>query len=834
MIDAAKAEVAAMSGLKAGSGVVFIEDRVEAPEATYDGAAPGTKKTTNPDAPVNAFGDVGEMGQYTTFGVTPSAYTFNVDASGHVTTSGTGAVGFIVYDNSGGIIGFYNTASFKLPANAGSNYVIKAVAGNGSLTEATKDISIDVVVTEFPRYDKWYTFCSTLRNSLYIQSNGAGEGVVGSAAATPTNAMQWKFVQRSDDSGSYDIINRNDGSYLSPMVDFNTQIVTSAAQPAAGWKLKAADTEGMYIIYSTSSSDVGTELNQTNNSSYPIYNYGAWYGSLNTSDEGCQYTIEAVDDIETPAYAIKIASSAADNLATEQWYVMFDRGAGHGYLYENESNKLYNTNTEPGLVRADYARYLVRLSDAGSGKYYIETGYGNYLKAISNASTVETGSASAKESFTISKIASTDGHFYVQGSNSVVLDANNTSSGDATVVGYGTTVPTSIGGNNDWAFYPVELVDFRPTRSQIFTLNNTNSSRGALMSAPSQSEKWVWSSGENSQTFNASDANCQWIIVPAESEGQYYLYNVGKQKFVVPTVSGSYGGFSWMFSSDAVPVCLYLQSDGTFKMSTVSDNIYLSVSNSYAGPIINYNDAGAQFTLTKQDKASDEVSSQLSAALRARPSSSFTQSLNAVGSKSYATLYLDYDAQTDENTKAYYITETTGGYAQLTPVGNEGRNIPAYTAVVLVNENGDTDVTFSAGFSASRGYGEAVAESANLLKGTLTSMQLDLGDSTPYYSMGRLNGVIGFYKFSSNGTTSITLGAGKAYLEVPAGNSVKGYMLDLDEDATSINEELRIKNEESESAIYKQGPTIVNLSGQRLSKPQHGVNIVGGKKVFIK
>ena len=343
------------------------------------------------------------------------------------------------------------------------------------------------------------------------------------------------------------------------------------------------------------------------------------------------------------------------------------------------------------------------------------------------------------------------------------------------------------------------------------------------MSAPSQSEKWVWSSGKDSQTFNASDANCQWIIVPAESEGQYYLYNIGKQKFVVPTMSGSYSGYSWMFSSDAVPVCLYLQSDGTVKMSTVSDNIYLSVSNNYSGPIINYNDVGAQFALTKQGKTSDEVSSQLSAALKARPSSSFTQSLNAVGSKSYATLYLDYDAQTDENTKAYYITEAGNGYAQLTSVGNEGRNIPAYTAVVLVNENGDTDVTFSAGFSVSSGYGEVVAESTNLLKGTLTAIQLDLSDETPYYSLGRLNGEIGFYKFSGNGTTTITLGAGKAYLDIPA-NGIKGFTFDLD-DATDI--EMVNGQRSTANAIY-------NLSGQRLSKPQHGVNIVDGKKVFIK
>ena len=46
-------------------------------------------------------------------------------------------------------------------------------------------------------------------------------------------------------------------------------------------------------------------------------------------------------------------------------------------------------------------------------------------------------------------------------------------------------------------------------------------------------------------------------------------------------------------------------------------------------------------------------------------------------------------------------------------------------------------------------------------------------------------------------------------------------------DPTSINEELRVKNEELDGAIY-------NLSGQRLSKQQKGVNIVGGKKILIK
>ena len=65
-------------------------------------------------------------------------------------------------------------------------------------------------------------------------------------------------------------------------------------------------------------------------------------------------------------------------------------------------------------------------------------------------------SAYRLEKIAIGKIAGTDGHFYLQASNNVILDANECeTAGDATVVGYGSTVPTSTGGNNDWAFYPV-------------------------------------------------------------------------------------------------------------------------------------------------------------------------------------------------------------------------------------------------------------------------------------------------------------------------------------------------------------------------------------------
>ncbi len=617
MIDNAKNQVRNMNLPK--SNIIFIEDRVTAPDAIYEGHASGEKRTINPDAPVKAFGQVGETGQYTDFDATCSAYAFNVDKKGHVTVSGTGAVGFIVYDADGNIAGFYNTYSFTLPENIGTGYTIKAAAGNGSLATMTKDSSIEVIVTDFPRTDMWYSFRSlrgnryvlsngagegivgttdvtmtdskqwkfvardgevdafdivnrndgsyldptagwdaqvsttttqpstgwrvepaatdglyiittgsaqlnqttvsgtngnkiynwggggntsdegcqftiaeveafevtefpatdmwysfrSLRGNRYVLSNGAGEGVVGTTDATLTDSKQWKFVERAGETEAFDIVNRNDGSYLDPTAAGDTQIFTTTTQPSTGWQVKPAATNGLYIITTGS-----VQLNQTNYSGTngnKIYNWG---GGGNTSDEGCQFAINAVEPIDIPelsdtaleeleGYHIAVASNAAANLTTGQWYVMYDRGITtyqgydyhHGYLYEQvSSHTLYNTLTAPSGKAVDACRHLVRLIDAGGGKYYLQTGYGNYFGKIEQSVEVPVLSTMTQR-VTIAKINGTDGHFYLQSEEGLILDANWAYEGaDGTVVGYGTTVPTTINGNNDWAFYPVTLV----------------------------------------------------------------------------------------------------------------------------------------------------------------------------------------------------------------------------------------------------------------------------------------------------------------------------------------------------------------------------------------
>ena len=191
--------------------------------------------------------------------------------------------------------------------------------------------------------------------------------------------------------------------------------------------------------------------------------------------------------------------------------------------------------------------------------------------------------------------------------------------------------------------------------------------------------------------------------------------------------------------------------------------------------------------------------------------------LNAVGDKSYATFYFDRDVQTDANTKAYYVTTTNGSYAQLTEVENEGHDIPARTAVVLIN----SEQAGSALFHVTSGLSSVVDAEQNLLKGTLTSMSLDLSDATNYYSLGKLNDEIGFYKFTSG---TITLGANKAYLETPAtGGAAKGFALRWVDNPTGVQ---ALRYDASEQELY-------NLAGQRVSKPTHGIFIRGGRKVFV-
>ena len=426
-----------------------------------------------------------------------------------------------------------------------------------------------------------------------------GTGYYGMANNNTANQAAVYYLI-NDGNGGYKIENAYTGMYWpTPTSNGQTMAPTTAAN-AGTWTIAASATAYRF----TFTCNVGGIAYHTNRSSSKLV--------AHTSDSPVSIYEVSASDLSTNAYSnlagmdVNVSSTEAANLSEGQWYVMFDRGAYHGYLYENtSSHTLYNTNTVPNGSTSLTAKYLVRLLNAGNGKYYIQTGFCNYFGSITQSTAVPVTSI-ASNAITIGKIDNTDGHFYLQSATGVVLDANTTYYGDATVVGYGTTVPTSTGGNNDWAFYPVEFVEsWSPTASEVYTINNTNAYRGALI-YNSENPKYVWSSGK-SGTFDASNANSQWVIYPAGTEGQFYLYNVGANKFAIPSGIVNGAGSPWIFSDDAVAMIFETQGNGTKKIKMANNPVdgnnaaYLSVSNGQTYPIINYNDEGSEFTITKVD-----------------------------------------------------------------------------------------------------------------------------------------------------------------------------------------------------------------------------------------
>lgn len=140
MIDAAIDAVKAMELPKAN--IVFIEDRVSAPDATYTGVVAGTKKTAFSGYPIGK----GDVGQYTDFASTTAASGYEVLASKNSTGSldvsvvhsgASGAVGFKVYDASNSLVFLSNTYNFTVPKKIydhlkGTDYKIVAAGPNGA------------------------------------------------------------------------------------------------------------------------------------------------------------------------------------------------------------------------------------------------------------------------------------------------------------------------------------------------------------------------------------------------------------------------------------------------------------------------------------------------------------------------------------------------------------------------------------------------------------------------------------------------------------------------------------------------------------------------------
>ncbi|MCR5820704.1 MAG: hypothetical protein K6F94_07170 [Bacteroidaceae bacterium] len=161
-------------------------------------------------------------------------------------------------------------------------------------------------------------------------------------------------------------------------------------------------------------------------------------------------------------------------------------------------------------------------------------------------------------------------------------------------------------------------------------------------------------------------------------------------------------------------------------------------------------------------------------------------------------------------------------------VNNETKNVqleevttPAANVPYLIKNDGSED--FSKPLT---GWGTASATSykpdGSLLTGVYTNAEIAAGSNN--YILQTQGGTQAFYLVKNAAFEAVPY---KAYLTYSSGASVKAFGFEFG-GTTGVNEELRMTNEESASAV------IYDLQGRRVAQPTNGLYIINGKKVLVK
>ena len=171
-----------------------------------------------------------------------------------------------------------------------------------------------------------------------------------------------------------------------------------------------------------------------------------------------------------------------------------------------------------------------------------------------------------------------------------------------------------------------------------------------------------------------------------------------------------------------------------------------------------------------------------------------------VGSAGYTTYVTPAAVSFPSEVTAYIVTAATGSSVTM----EEVTSVPAGTDVVVKGAAGTYDLT--------------EVDSADEPTGNMLHVSNgDVTGDTGIYALANKNNVVGFYPVSA----SVTIPAGKAYLQISAG--AKPFFGLEDDDATAI--EMVNESSMNDEPVY-------NIAGQRIQKMQKGINIVNGKKIL--
>ena len=280
-------------------------------------------------------------------------------------------------------------------------------------------------------------------------------GAEGQVGLQPEGQKGDRFVFTKVSEGVFSIKN-TDGKQFGATHSWNT------TNDATDWTITLS--EGKYTLQSGKG-----YLNYQSAHSQSLYTNG---NATSTKDF---YIIEGLLPINkyVNVSGTKANTFTASSGGTNYWYVMTQTRNGESPMYDvglNQVIKRAASGTAVSGSTLDSEKYLVRFVATGTGSsYYVQFATGNYVYAnnpTSNGDIKTTDAEATATKFMVYNIDNQDTHIGLNvttnGTDNYGKRLDNNGAGNTVALwdddsNYG--VITSTGGNNDWAIYPVELVD---------------------------------------------------------------------------------------------------------------------------------------------------------------------------------------------------------------------------------------------------------------------------------------------------------------------------------------------------------------------------------------
>ena len=784
-------------GYPVNTAIIFIEDRIDANATVTGMAAAGayTEDGIETTQKKNGSGDYGSVGQYTDYvagsETTPAGYTVTQGDNEIVISGGTGAMGFLLYDTSGNLIGYTNTGHYTLSESYdGSEIIIKAIGSSGN-TQIVEGFDPDEAVIE-----AFLALCEDAQTTYLdiedVDNNRPGWYIPSALTQLKQIIADGKAAVAAKDISA---VSAAKLSLLTEMETLATAAdVKSPIKTGVYYQLENKGYPGWYAyltsgnvkcIASSAGCDKLWQLCATgNDDEYRILSYDGHY--INFVSTSTQVTATATEETSGVTFV------AVDN-GNGSWFFRGGSQANNG-LHCDSGKKLvgWGNSSDPSrwyLIEVSPENYDVEVLGLASGGGVTYDG-----KSYSDGSVIE-GIFFDQDRLSINSVSGYNTMCHIDG-NTIYACYGVNKPEDGKVY-----IPFNLQPDGTYWFLQYREGQILGVVNDIHLASPLIAQAvGSTMAFPGDSKDYdkfrlqftngrylTWVGFSESGAYKDNGTNCYGYASSADALQDKLT---DWTHFIFPAQTQA--NFTAM-PFDAVSIY------GRRKSSAFSNfNIDLSQSN-------NFNQAD------KTQYFNNKLSSAFSLV-------ELTDvDLVSISSVGWATAYVPIQATCSSNVTAYYLSVDNG-----TLVKTPANVIPANTGVLLKSNDGSAA---TATFTHSDDTADDVK--GNLLTGTFEYGGETFSEtSTTYYILAndKTHG-LGFYWQKNTGGTSVNCAQGKAVLAVPS--ALAKDMFSLDDEPTGIAAQ--------QQGIKEQGAgskAIYNLAGQKVAGNYKGIIISGGKKVY--